>query len=89
MITYKYYRFPSKDLVPNPERWPDGVFYYEIGTILNNDGIYDVSGCELQAPTAKPGWHVNVCYEGIKNLNFIQQYEIQVNSPNCTWSGQN
>ena len=88
MITYKYYNFPTKDLVPKPNEWPEGVYYYELGTIFNKDGEYDVNGLVLQSPTAKPGWHVNVCYQKPINLDFIQQYEIDVTSPECIWSGQ-
>jgi hypothetical protein len=88
MITYKYYKFPNKQTVPGPMEWPDEVFYYELGTIYNNDGVYEPGGIVVQKPTPKPGWHVNVCYQGDKDLSFIQQYEIQVNTPNCIWSGQ-
>lgn len=88
MITYKYYNFPNKNLVPKPYEWPEGVYYYEVGVIYNQDGIRDQNGITIQAPTSKPGWHVNVCYQKPVNLDFIQQYEINVNSPEYVWSGQ-
>jgi hypothetical protein len=88
MIKYKYYKFPNKELVPKPGEWPEGVFHYEIGIIYNNDGVYGPGGVVIKPPTPKPGWHVNVCYQGSNNLDFIQQYEINVITPNCIWSGQ-
>jgi hypothetical protein len=86
MITYKYYKFPSKELVPKV--WPVNVSINEIGTIYNNDGIYNELGEQIQPPTPKQGWHVNICYQGNINLSHLQQYEINVQSPNHIWYGQ-
>ena len=30
-----------------------------IGTLYNDDGVYDVTGNEVSPPTAMAGWHVN------------------------------
>jgi hypothetical protein len=88
MITYKYYKFPNKDLVPKPGEWPENVFYYEIGTLYNNDGVYGPGGVVIEEPTPKPGWHVNVCYQKQADLSFLNQYEINVETPNCVWGSQ-
>jgi hypothetical protein len=36
----------------------------------------------------KQGWHVNVVYQGEKDLNFVQDYEVQVITPIRKWLGQ-
>lgn len=36
MITYKYYRFPSKDIVPR--YWPNNVNVSEVGLLLSHPG---------------------------------------------------
>lgn len=90
-ITYKYYRFPSKELVPSPEKWPLNVSYSEIGLLYNNDAEFNESGDIIKLPTAKPGWYVNVSYNSnpLINLDFIKEYEIPVETPSFLWLGQN
>jgi hypothetical protein len=87
-MTYKYYKFPNKESVPPLNRWPKEVSVNEVGVILNNNGIYSERGIEIQSPTPIEGWHVNVCYQGQVNLNFVKDYEINVTSPRCKWMGQ-
>jgi hypothetical protein len=88
MLTYKYYKFPNKQAVPSLKSWPNNVSIHHVGKLSNEDGVYDSLGREIQPPTYKEGWHVNVCYQGNANLNFVQQYEINVNNPKHTWYGQ-
>lgn len=88
MITYKYYKFPNKETVPSSEQWPQNVTVNEIGIIYNNDGKFNELGELIKPPTPKNGWHVNICYQGDINLEFIKQYEIKINSPICKWFGQ-
>lgn len=88
MLNYKYYRFPNKESVPSLKQWPEDVSVNEVGLISNNDGVYDEKGFEIKPPTYKPGWHVNICYQGYVNLNFVQQYEIDVRTPRQIWLGQ-
>lgn len=87
-MTYKYYKFPNKQAVPSHDKWPKEVSVNEIGVITNNDGVYNEYGAEIQSPTLKEGWHVNICYQGQVNLDFIKQYEINVTSPKRKWMGQ-
>jgi hypothetical protein len=89
--TYKYYKFPSKEAVPKPEEWPSNVSYSEIGLMYNNDAKLSPTGSVLIPATAKPGWFVNVCYNTnpLINLDFIKQYEINVETPSFLWLGQN
>jgi len=87
-MTYKYYKFPNKNLVPPTQAWPKNVSVFEIGYILNDDGVYNNVGEEIKAPTLKPGWFVNVCYQDDVNLDFVKQYETVVNSPRYKWFGQ-
>lgn len=88
MIEYKYYKFPSQGDVPNDDEWPIGVNVDQIGKIIDQPGTYDEEGNELTSPTYLDGWHVNVCYQNGADLSFIQEYEIQVNSPVRVWFGQ-
>jgi hypothetical protein len=88
MITYKYYKFPNKESVPPKSEWPSNVNIDDIGLIGNNDGVYDELGQETKPQTYKSGWHVNICYEGEANLDFVKEYEIQVQSPRQIWFGQ-
>lgn len=87
-MTYKYYKFPNKQVVPSRDKWPREVSVEEIGTITNKDGVYDEHGAVIQPPTVKEGWHVNICYQGTINLDFIKQYEIDVITPKRKWMGQ-
>lgn len=90
-ITYRYYKFPTKDLAPKPEQWPSEVSYFEVGTLYNNDAIINEQGIVVKPPTAKTGWFVNVCYNSnpLIKLDFIQEFEINVQTPNYLWLGQN
>jgi hypothetical protein len=89
-LIYKYYKFPSKSDAPKYEEWPANVSYVELGTIYNNDAEYDITGTLIKPATAKPGWHVNICYNFTPfiNLDFIKQYEINVQTPTVLWLGQ-
>jgi len=87
-MTYKYYKFPSKEDMPPLNKWPQNISINEIGTIVNNDGVFNEFGEVIKPPTVKPGWHVNVCYQGNVNLEFVKQYEINVQTPMRTWLGQ-
>jgi hypothetical protein len=87
-MTYKYYKFPNKETAPPLNKWPQNVSVNEIGVIVNNDGVFDEYGEIVNPPTVKPGWHVNVCYQGNVNLEFVKQYEINVQTPMRTWLGQ-
>lgn len=87
MLTYKYYKFPSKDLIP--KLWPDGVSISIIGQMKSKNDLYDELGNKIYSGPENSYWHVNVCYEGHADLSFVQQYEIQVNTPDRIWFGQN
>jgi hypothetical protein len=87
-MTYKYYKFPNKEAVPPRRLWPKDISINEIGIIINDDGVFDKTGEIIKPPTIKSGWHVNVCYQGKVDLEFIKEYEIQVETPVCTWLGQ-
>lgn len=87
-MTYKYYKFPNKESVPPLPMWPKNVSINEIGIIPNNDAVYNEAGIMIEPPTAKSGWHVNVCYDEPVNLDFLKEYEIQVQTPRRTWFGQ-
>lgn len=87
-MTYKYYRFPNKKTAPSHNAWPRGVSVNEVGIITNNDGVYDENGRQIQPPTIKDGWHINICYQGQVNLDFVKQYEINVATPKRKWLGQ-
>lgn len=86
MITYKYYKFPSKEYVP--KIWPTNVNISEIGLIKENDAIYDNEGNEIEPIKYKEGWHVNICYQGNADLSGIESFEITVLTPNRLWFGQ-
>jgi hypothetical protein len=88
MLNYKYYRFPDKENTPLDEQWPEGVSVNHVGLISNNDGVYDERGFEIKPPTYKPGWHVNVTYQGYVNLKFVEPFEISVKTPRQIWLGQ-
>jgi hypothetical protein len=88
MITYKYYKFPSKEIMPPLSAWPLEVNIHEVGPIGNNNAVYNSLGQEIQPQTFLSGWHVNACYQGTPDLSFVQQYEIVVNNPKCIWFGQ-
>ena len=89
-ITYKYYRFPTKNEIPKLEEWPINVSYSNVGTIYDNDAEYDELGNIIKPQTPKPGWHINVSYNTnpLVNLDFIKQYEIDVKTPRYLWLGQ-
>lgn len=85
MLTYKYYKFPSKDLIP--KFWPSNVSVSEIGTVRKKN-MYDELGNVISTGSEDPAWHINVCYSGSADLSHIQQYEITVKTPNRLWFGQ-
>lgn len=71
-----------------PKVWPDGVSVSVIGRIVDEQPIFNEQGVVIEPATYKPGWHVNVCYNGDINLTHLEQYEIEVNSPRRIWFGQ-
>lgn len=85
-MIYKYYKFNTEEEAP--KSWPPGVSVSVVGRIIDTPAVYNENGIVLEPPTYKPGWHINICYEGNVNLNHLQQYEIQVNSPRRVWFGQ-
>jgi hypothetical protein len=87
-MTYKYYKFPNKESMPPRIKWPKNASINEIGIMPNNDAVYDEKGIMIVPPTAKSGWHVNVCYQEPIDLDFIKEYEIDVRTPRRTWLGQ-
>jgi hypothetical protein len=88
MIQYKYYKFPSEAEAPDVSEWPEGISVDVVGTIADFPVMYDGQGNIANSATYLDGWHVNVCYEGDKDLSFVQQYEITVNTPVRAWLGQ-
>jgi hypothetical protein len=85
-MTYKYYKFPNKNLVP--KIWPEGVSVSEVGLIKKINPVYDDHGNIIEPPQYHDGWHVNVCYRDNVNLDFLNEYEITVNNPKQKWFGQ-
>lgn len=85
-MKYKYYRFPNKESVPSYNMWPRDVSITQLGILYSGEWVHDNNGNLVPVPLE--GWHVNICYSGNVNLDFITQYEIQVNSPVRTWFGQ-
>ncbi len=88
MLHYKYYKFPSPGDIPNIDEWPEGVDVDVIGQIVDTPGTYDEEGNQLTPPVLLDGWHINVAYQGDKDLSAFESYEIQVNSPVRKWLGQ-
>jgi hypothetical protein len=88
MLQYKYYKFPSKDLVPPRDEWPEGVSVSEVGQIVDQPGTYDEEGNQLTAPTFIEGWHVNIVHQNEPDLSFVEQFRIEVNTPIQIWLGQ-
>lgn len=85
-MNYRYYKFPNKESMPPFHMWPRDVSITQLGTLYSNETVYDDYGNLILVPLE--GWHVNICYSGNVNLDFISQYEIQVNTPVRTWFGQ-
>lgn len=56
-----------------------------IGTIYNDDGLYDEEGNMVTPPTAKEGWHVNVRACDGEPMELIEPYAIDVDSPVRVW----
>jgi hypothetical protein len=79
-MTYKYYKFPTKDYVPT--FWPKNVSVSEIGFIPSNK--LDYNGNKI----IDSSWYVNVSYNEFVDLSTITPYEIQVKTPNRLWFGQ-
>jgi hypothetical protein len=88
MIYYKYYKFPNKESVPVGDIWPSHVSVHEIGLIPKTTAKYNIDGSVSEPVTYIDGWHVNVCYQEQANLDFIKQYEVEVNNPKCIWMNQ-
>jgi hypothetical protein len=86
MITYKFYKFPEQNSVP--QVWPTKVNLHEVGQIVATKPVFNNLNVEISAATFLSGWHVNVCFEGDVDLSFVQQYEITVEAPICKWFGQ-
>lgn len=85
-MIYKYYKFPNKDMVP--KTWPEGVSVSEVGLIKKTEPVYDDRGYVIQPATYYDGWHINICYQGDVNLEFIHDFEVAVNTPRRKWFGQ-
>jgi hypothetical protein len=85
-MVYKYYRFNSKEEAP--EFWPAGVSVSVVGRIIDQEPVLNEQGIIIEPSTYKPGWHVNICYNGDVNLTHLEQYEIEVKSPRRIWFGQ-
>lgn len=58
-----------------------------IGTIYNDDGVYDEEGNVLIANTAKDGWHVNVRASDREPFDYLEPFVIDVGSPIRIWAG--
>lgn len=86
MLTYKYYKFPNKDLVP--KFWPENVSVIEIGPIKKSKSVLDELGNVISPGIEDTAWHVNVCYTGAADLSHIKEYEIFVKTPKTVWFGQ-
>lgn len=56
-----------------------------IGTIYNDDGVYDDEGNMVIPPTAKEGWHVNVRASDGEPMELIEPYAVDVGSPVRVW----
>jgi hypothetical protein len=87
MLYYKYYKFPNKESVPRAQ-WPANISVHEVGIIRNNDGKYDVYGNVIEEPSNKEGWFVNICHRDGVDLSFVEEYRVNVKTPNCLWAGQ-
>jgi hypothetical protein len=87
-MTYKYYKFPNKETARAINQWPSNISIFEIGILKSKPEVMDNFGNEIEPAVYLDGWHVNVCYEGEVNLDFLQEYEINVKSPKYTWFGQ-
>jgi hypothetical protein len=83
---YKYYRFPSKEDVP--QNWPEEVSVSEIGLIMKSMPVFNELGKEIIPAVFLEGWHVNVCFQTFVDLDFIKKYEINVATPRQKWFGQ-
>ena len=55
-----------------------------IGTIFEG-GAWDAEGNQITAPTALPGWHVNVRLAG-EDGSALEAYAVEVNSPVRVWA---
>lgn len=84
-MEYKYYKFPNKESVPEIKLWPLNISIYEIGLIKKESEITDDWGNEIKPAEYYEGWHINVCYEGTPNLDFVKEFEINVNNPRYRW----
>jgi len=87
-MNYKYYKFPNKSSMPPLSSWPEGVTIEVVGKIKKNKEVLDDLGNEIKPPVYFNGWHVNVVFQGLVDLSFVQQYEIHVNTPQRIWLGQ-
>ncbi len=58
-----------------------------IGTIYNDDGVYDEEGNVLTSPTAIEGWHVNVRVCKNEPSDLLEPFAVVVESPIRTWAG--
>lgn len=86
MLTYKYYKFPNKNVVP--KFWPNNVSVIEIGPMRVTQSVYDSLGNVISTGTEDSAWHINICYSGNADLSHIEQYEIFVKTPKRIWFGQ-
>ena len=58
----------------------------DIGTLLNDDGVYDPdTGEVITPPTPKPGWHVN--WKASTHPADISTYVVTPVFPRNTWAG--
>lgn len=87
-MEYRYYKFPNKKSVPDLMLWPSGVNVYEVGYIKKTSEVMDNFGNEIEPAEYYDGWHVNVCFKEGVDLSFIENFRINVKSPDYIWFGQ-
>lgn len=59
---------------------------HEIGTIFNDDGVYNPdTGEVITPPTPAPGWHVN--WKASTHPADISTYAVKPATPRNTWAG--
>jgi len=56
-----------------------------IGTIYNDDGVYNDEGATVTAPTAQDGFFVNVRASENEPVELIEPFKIEVLTPMRIW----
>ncbi|RGP57085.1 hypothetical protein [Pseudomonas abyssi] len=63
-----------------------GVHIDTLGTLFEG-GVWDEEGNQVEAPTALPGWHVNLCTEFNLDVSLIASVMIDApTTPRRIWS---